>query len=97
MSFLPDTFEADYELIMSPYEANNLVTKAFRCSDALLQYYTLWLYFPWFCLHSELQRSTCMCFSGFFFKQMSYLNVVNFSAKYVHLVHIQAVALKKQN
>lgn len=34
---------------------------------------------------------------GFFFKQMSYLNVVNFSAKYVHLVHIQAVALKKQN
>lgn len=26
---------------------------------------------------------------------MSYLNVVNFSAKYVHLVLIQEVALKK--
>lgn len=29
MSFLPATLEADYELIMSPYEANNLVTEDF--------------------------------------------------------------------
>lgn len=95
MSFPPAAVEADYELIMSPCEANTLVTAVFMCFDVLLQYYTQSLYFPCFCLHSELKRSMCMCFSGFF-KQMRYLNVVNFSAKYVNLVHIEVVALKKK-
>lgn len=38
-----------------------------------------------------------MCMFFFYFsKQISYLNVVNFSAKYVLLVHIQAVAQGKK-
>lgn len=51
------------------------------------------------CIFAYIQtcKDLCACVSQGFFKQMSYLNVVNFSAKYVHLVHIQAVALKKQN
>lgn len=35
----PATVEADYELIMSPYEANTLVAEVFMCFDVLLQYY----------------------------------------------------------
>lgn len=42
-------------------------------------------------------KDVCACVSQGIFKQMTYLNVVNFSAKYVHLVHIQVVALKKKN
>lgn len=53
--------------------------------------------FPFFfaCIQSCKDQRACV--SQGFFKQMNYLNVVNFSAKYVHLVHTQAVALKKQN
>lgn len=40
MSFPPAAAEADYELIMNPYEANTLVTEVFMCFDVLLQYYT---------------------------------------------------------
>lgn len=39
MSFPLTAVEADYELIMSPYEADTLVTEVFICFDVLLQYY----------------------------------------------------------
>jgi len=40
MSFPPAAVEADYELIMRPYEVNTLVTGVFMCFDVLLQNYT---------------------------------------------------------
>lgn len=61
-------------------------------------------YFPWVCLHSVAKIYAhvflfclfvlllCLFLFVFFPKQVSYLNVVNFSAKHVLLVHIQVVA-----
>lgn len=66
MSFLAATLEADHELIMSPYEANNLVTEDFYMFWCFITILYSVIVFPLFLLTFRLVKIYVHVFLGFF-------------------------------